>query len=284
MKPPRKLPSGEHLAALILDMDGVLWRDTQPIGDLPDIFERIREHGWKFALATNNGTRSPAQFVEKLRGFGVSGVETWQVVNSAQAAAEYLKKKHPRGGPVYVLGEEGVLQALAECGFFPGCENPLAVVAGLDRSLTYERLRVAAGLIRSGVPFIGTNPDRTLPTPEGLIPGAGAILAALEAASGVQPTIVGKPHPEMYRVALERLGARPAETLVVGDRIETDIAGGQATGCPTALVLSGVTSEAAARRSPHQPTLIAADLAALLDILEAEEPPGRAALSSGKLE
>jgi 4-nitrophenyl phosphatase len=261
-----KSSNGVPIKALILDMDGVLWSGPEPIGDLPAIFSRIEQRGWKVALATNNATRSPVQFVEKLRRFGVS-VDPRLVINSAQATAEYLQRRHPQGGPVYVIGEEGLLEALAQCGFFPAEKDALAVVVALDRNLTYDHLRIATHLIRAGVPFIGCNPDRTLPTPEGPIPGSGTILAALEASTGVKPTIVGKPHPEMYAVVLSRLGVSPENALVVGDRLETDIAGGLAAGCPTALVLTGVSTEAAARSSPYMPDMIAPDLSTLIENL-----------------
>jgi 4-nitrophenyl phosphatase len=139
------------------------------------------------------------------------------------------------------------------------------VVVGIDRQLSYEKLCRATLLIRSGVPFIGANPDRTFPTPEGLIPGAGAILAAIETATSVKPLIMGKPSPAMYQLALERLGTSPAETLVVGDRLETDIAGAQVIGCRTALVLSGVTSEADAYAWQPPPDFIARNLASLVE-------------------
>jgi 4-nitrophenyl phosphatase len=187
------------------------------------------------------------------------------VINSAQAAAEYLKKLRPGGGPVYIIGEEGLIDSMAERGFFHDEREPLAVVVALDRNLTYDHLRIANHLIQAGTPFIGANPDRTLPTPDGPIPGSGAILAALEASSGVKPVIVGKPHPEMYDVVLSRLGVKPENALVVGDRLETDIAGGIAAGCLTGLVLTGVSTEESARRSPYTPDFIAPDLTALLD-------------------
>jgi 4-nitrophenyl phosphatase len=218
------------------------------------------------ALATNNATRSVDQFVEKLRGFGVS-LDSRLVINSAEAAAEYLRKKHPAGGPVFIVGEEGLQHALAYHGFFHSQQDPHAVVVALDRTLTYEKLNLASQFIRSGVDFIGANPDNTLPTPEGMIPGSGSILAFLEAASGRAPTIIGKPQPAMVQIILERLGTSPENTLVVGDRLETDIAGGQAAGCPTALVLSGVTSEEMARLYPDPPTYISADLGSLVNSL-----------------
>jgi 4-nitrophenyl phosphatase len=252
------------LRALILDMDGVLWRDKQPIGDLPGIFGQIERRGWQVVLATNNATRSIPQYLDKLRNFGVNlGPE--QVINSAQAAAHYLSQRHPQGGPVYFIGEDGLAQALEEKGFIFSEQDPLAVVVGMDRQFTYEKLTTGTRFIRAGAPFIGTNPDRTFPTPEGLIPGTGSILAALEAASYTKPVIVGKPAPEMYRVALERMKVKPSQTLVVGDRLETDIAGAQQIGCRTGLVLSGVTSPQAAGSWTPPPDWICQDLTALLE-------------------
>jgi 4-nitrophenyl phosphatase len=249
----------ESIKALILDIDGVIWRGPEPIGDLPGIFARFAQRGWKVALATNNASRTALQYVERLTSFGVS-VEPWQIINSAIAASKYLRDLFPHGGPVYIIGEIGLTTALQEQGFYQADKNVLAVIAGIDRRLTYEKLRRATLLIRGGAPFIATNPDRTFPTPEGLVPGAGAILAALEAACYQSPVIVGKPSPAMYQIALDRLDSTPKETLVVGDRPETDIAGAQAIGCPTALVLSGVASLEEARAWQPPPDLIIADL------------------------
>jgi len=258
-----KRPKGSEIEALILDMDGVLWQDSEPIGELPAIFTLIRKKGLKFAFVTNNATLTANQYIEKLSRFGVKA-EMDQIINSAQATAEYLKKIYPHGGPVYVIGEAGLLNTLADYGFHQSDREPLAVVSGLDRDLTYDKLRRATLFILQGSTFIGTNPDSTLPTPEGAIPGAGSILAALEVASGCRATVIGKPHPEMYRLALARLDSSPEESLVVGDRLETDIAGGQAIGCQTALVLSGVTTENTARSWQPPPTFIAPDLTGLL--------------------
>lgn len=247
------------IKALILDLDGVLWRANEPIGDLAAIFREIKERNWKVVLATNNATRTIEQYVERMASFGVA-IQPWQVVHSGIAAAQHLSELFPDGGPVYVIGEQGVVQALAEHGFFPAEEDVIAVVVGMDRTLSYDRLRKATLFIRSGLPFIATNPDRTFPTPEGLVPGAGAILAALEAASYVTPYIAGKPAPEMYKIALERLGLNANDVLVVGDRPETDIAGAQALGCHTALVLSGVVDSEEAERWKPPPDIICANL------------------------
>ena len=253
------------IKALILDLDGVLWRDNQPIGDLPEIFRKVSDRGWKVVLATNNATRTLEQYVYRMASYGVT-IQEWQIIHSGVAAAEHLKSLYPNGGPVFIMGEQGVTQALGEYGFFHSTENPIAVVAGMDRSLSYDKLRKASLFIRSGIPFIATNTDRTYPTQEGLVPGAGAIIAALEAASYVKPYVAGKPSPEMYRIALQRLNTNPGETLVVGDRPETDIAGAQALGCHTALVLSGVVNRNEAAQWNPPPDIIAPDLASIVQL------------------
>ena len=257
-----------NIKALILDMDGVLWRDNTPIGDLPAIFARIRERGLSVALATNNATRTVDEYLDKFSGFGVT-LEPWQIISSAAAAADILSKRFPNAGPIFIVGEKGLQHALEERGFSsitdPDDETvPLAVVGGFDRSVTYAKLRRATLHIRAGIPFYGTNPDKTFPTPQGLIPGAGAILAAIETATDVKPILFGKPLPAMMYMALEKLGTGPQETLVVGDRLETDIAAGQAAGCKTALVLSGVSSREQAERWQPAPDLIVEDLSSLV--------------------
>jgi 4-nitrophenyl phosphatase len=257
----------DTVRALILDMDGVLWRGDQPIGDLPAVFNRIQENGWRCILVTNNATHSPSQALTKLKKFGVE-LEPWQAINSAQATAYYLRQRFPEGGPIFIVGEKALYQVLEEEGYYHSTKNPLAVLVGLDRELTYEKIRLASYFIRSGLPFLGTNPDRTLPTPGGLVPGAGSVLAAVEAASGTSPTIMGKPQPEIYQAALERLGTAPEETLVVGDRLETDIKGGQALGCRTALVLSGVSGKEDLESWAPPPDLVSADLEGVIDIIE----------------
>jgi 4-nitrophenyl phosphatase len=257
----------EHIRALILDMDGVLWRADESIGDLPAIFRQIESRGLRVAFATNNGTRTAAMYVERLAGFGVR-VEPWQVVTSAMAAAHLLGKRFPGGGPVFAIGEAGVMDALRSEGFTPlpveDAPAAQAVLAGIDRKINFEKMREAALLIRAGKPFYATNPDKTFPTPRGEIPGAGAWVSVLVTASGVEPIFAGKPFPYLLELALERLGTRKDETLVVGDRLETDIQGGQALGCPTALVLSGVSTAAEAAAWPQKINLIAPDLATLV--------------------
>ena len=249
--------------ALILDMDGVLWRGSEAIGNLSSIFHQIDSLRWKVIFATNNATRSPQQYVDLLASFGVH-VEQWQVVTSAAAVTFYLTNQFPKGGPIYIIGEQGLIDACAAQGFYQSEMDAVAVVVGLDRKLTYEKLKIATLLVRSGIPFIGTNPDLTFPTPQGLVPGAGSILAALTAASNVIPTIAGKPEPTIYKIALERLALSPSQVLVIGDRPETDIAGAQKIGCHTALVLSGVTNQDQADIWKPAPDLIAPNLESIV--------------------
>jgi 4-nitrophenyl phosphatase len=253
---------------LILDMDGVLWKDDAPIGDLPAVFNHIHALGLEVALATNNATKTAIEYAEKLHAFGVS-VKPNRVVTSSEATADVLARAFPRRGAVFVVGENGIISALREKEFAiivdPEDERPVvAVVCGIDRTLNYQKLRSATLRIRAGAPFYGTNPDKTFPTPLGLVPGAGAILAALETATDVKPIIIGKPSPFMLELASKRMGLTKSDVLVVGDRLETDIAAGQSMGARTALLLSGVSSAAEAAAWTPKPDLIAKDLAELI--------------------
>lgn len=252
---------------LILDMDGVLWRDADPLGDLRAIFTRIADRGMRVVLCTNNSTRTTGQYLERLHASGVE-LEPWQIVTSSEALARALRQRFPAGGRVFILGEIGLADALQAQSFEPVSDGDstrvIAVAMGMDRALTFTKLRTATLLIRGGLPFYATNPDRTFPTPEGLIPGAGALIAALATASDVTPIIVGKPHPDMLVLALERLETSRNDTFVVGDRLETDIAAGQAVSCPTALVLSGVSTREMAEAWRPPVTLIADDLSELI--------------------
>jgi 4-nitrophenyl phosphatase len=252
-----------EIKSLILDMDGVLWRENAAIGDLPWIFNRFDELGLKLVLATNNGTRTPDQYIQKIASFGVN-IKKEQVINSAMAVAYLLKKRFPTGGPVFILGEVGLTSALTEAGFYHSEKDVLAVIGGMDRAIDFLKLKRATLLIRAGAPFYFTNPDKTYPTPEGLIPGAGAILAALETATDVEAIIAGKPSPALFEFALEKLGTSPSETLVIGDRLETDILGGQKVGCKTAAVLSGVATESEAKNWLPAIDLILPELATLV--------------------
>jgi len=256
-----------HIKAFILDMDGVIWRSDTQIGNLAEIFARIEARGLKYVFATNNGTKTPEQYVERLAGFGVN-VQSSQVVTSALGVAYMLGQKYPKGTKMFMIGENGIKVALEDKGFevlsTSNAPEAKVVVMGIDRDITFDKMREATLLVRSGVPFYATNPDKTFPTPRGEIPGAGAWISVITTATEVEPIIAGKPFPFMMELSLEILGTKKEETLVVGDRLETDIAAGQAVGCPTALVLSGVSTKAQADEWAPKIDVIADDLSALV--------------------
>jgi 4-nitrophenyl phosphatase len=257
----------KNIKALILDMDGVLWRGDAPIGDLAAIFRRIKERGLRVVFATNNSIRTPAQYVERLRKFGVD-CEDWQVVTSSLAAADLLSRRFAAGTPIFVIGEDGLRQAAQEKGFVllevEQAPDAQAVLMGIDRDINFQKLAEATLLVRRGVPFYASNPDKTFPTPRGEIPGAGSWFSIVVTASNVEPIVAGKPGPAMMELALQRLNLAPENVLVVGDRIETDIMAGQSVGCPCALVLSGVSTQAEGEAWNPKIDLIAEDLASLI--------------------
>lgn len=256
------------IKSLILDMDGVVWRGDAPIGDLAATFQRIRERGLKFVFATNNSTKTSEQYVAKLKALGVD-VEPWQVVTSSQAAARAVSQTYPRGTKALVIGEDGLRIPLELEGFeIVSIENaPYAqvVVMGMDRDVSFEKISEATLLIRKGIRFYATNMDKTFPTPRGQIPGAGAWASVITTATNVDPIVAGKPFPFLMELSLERLGTLKEETLVVGDRLETDIAAGQRVGCPTALVLSGVSTKEQAENWSPQIDIVTNELATLID-------------------
>ena len=257
----------ENIKALILDMDGVVWRGEAPIGDLPATFQRIRQRGLKFVFATNNSTKTSEQYVAKLKEFGVE-VEPWQVVTSSQAAARAMAQTYPHGTKALVIGEAGLRIPLEQEGFeivsLEGAPEAQVVVMGMDRGVSFEKISEATLLIRKGVRFYATNMDKTFPTPRGQIPGAGAWASVIITATNVEPIVAGKPFPFLMELSLEKLRSTNAETLVVGDRLETDIAAGQRVGCRTALVLSGVSTKVQAENWNPKIDIIASDLATLV--------------------
>ncbi len=256
-----------NIKALILDMDGVIWKADAPIGNLPQIFARIRQRGLKFIFATNNGTKTPEDYQQKLQDLGVS-IDPAQVVTSALGLAFMLSQKYPKGTKIFMIGGDGVRIALEEKGFkilsVENASEAQVFVMGIDREINFQKIAEAALLVRAGIPFYTTNTDRTFPTPRGEIPGSGAWVSVIETATGVSPIIAGKPFPYLMELSLERLGTKREETLIVGDRLETDIAAGQSVGCPTALVLSGVSSKAQAEAWIPTPTIIAENLTTLV--------------------
>jgi len=257
------VPSLADIKHLIIDMDGVLYRGDQPMPRLCEFLDFLRQRPVPFILATNNSTRTPQEYADKLAGMGVR-VEPEEILVSGQATARYLAREYPRGTRVHVFGMPALRQALTDEGFVLADDEVEMVVVSMDRAVTFEKLKRATLLIRRGARFIATNLDPTNPSEEGLIPGTGAMIAALAAASGVTPTAIGKPEPIMYQLAMEMMGACPETTAALGDRADTDILGGRRAGLFTICVLSGSSSRAEAEAFGAD--MILDDIAHLLEI------------------
>jgi 4-nitrophenyl phosphatase len=252
----------QNLQHLIIDMDGVLYRGKEVIPGTGGFLGFLRDRGIGFVLATNNSTRTPQQYVDKLADMGVK-VRSREILTSAQATAGYLATSTPPGTRIFVVGMDGLWAALHEAGFELVEDRAEYVVVGMDFTICYERLAQASLQIRAGARFIGTNPDRTFPSEQGIVPGAGALMAFLEAATGVTPTIIGKPGTALLEQAMARMGAHATTTGMLGDRLETDILGGQRARLLTVLVLSGVTDRAMLAESELKPDLVFDDVAHL---------------------
>jgi 4-nitrophenyl phosphatase len=259
---------------IILDMDGVLWRGETPMPGLKNFFETLKEREIGFALATNNATKTASQYTEKFARFGVE-VSAWYIVTSAEASAKHLSGQLESGSEVYVIGESGLHQAIQEQGFqipksdgFIGVDARTdAVVIGLTQRVCYEQLASATHLINHGALFIGTNPDPTYPSEFGSMPGAGALLAFVKSATKVNPTVIGKPNTAIFEEALMRLRSSIEDTVMVGDRLSTDIAGAHSAGLRAILLLSGVTQLSDLENSKIQPEWVFEDLQALNSFL-----------------
>ncbi len=232
-----------NIQGIVLDMDGVLWRGNNPLPGLPELFDWLDESATPYALATNNSGKTPDDYVQKLAGMGVYDVPTERIVTSGTATAAYLQTRYPAGTRVYVFGMDGLRQILDAAGFdVYGDEPPQAVIVGVNFDLNYDTLTQAALYIRNGADFIGTNPDKTFPSPLGLVPGAGSLIAALQAATDATPIIIGKPAAPMFYTALNITRTSAESTLMIGDRLNTDIIGGRDVGMQTALLFTGVTT------------------------------------------
>jgi 4-nitrophenyl phosphatase len=256
----RRLGSIRHL---IVDMDGVLYLGDSPLPGLEEFFGFLRAHEIRFQLVTNNSTLTPQMYAEKMARMGVT-VQDGDILTSSIATASYLAGRYPRKSRIYPIGEEGLMDALQDAGFVLSRINPVAVVVGFDRDITYAKLREATLLIRAGVPFIATNPDVTLPMPVGQVPGTGTIVAAVSAASDQQPLVIGKPEPLLMEQAMARMGSEPETTAAIGDRPETDILSAQRAGILSILTLSGATDRARLATFEISPDIVIDDIPALV--------------------
>jgi HAD superfamily hydrolase (TIGR01450 family) len=245
---------------LVFDLDGVVYLGEESVPGAGTALRAAEEAGFHLVFATNAATRTPASVAEHITAVTGYPADSQYVVTSAVAAASMVADHEQ---PVFALGEEGLVQTLADAGLAV-TENPTeagAVVAGLDRGLTYQGLHRAAVAVRGGARLIATNTDATYPTPDGPAPGAGALIAAIETAAGTEAEIAGKPHPAMVTAVTGLVKATPV--WVVGDRPETDLALAAAAGWGRILVLSGVTP-GAAMVPPHlAPDLVLSTIAEL---------------------
>jgi 4-nitrophenyl phosphatase len=244
----------KDIRAFIVDMDGVIWRGKKILPGVRGFFRLLETHNLPFLVATNNSTVIPEQISSKFAKLDIH-LKPEQVVTSSSATARFIGRTYPEIKRVYCIGEEGLQRALTSQGFglTEGADEAQAVVVGFDYQINWSKLEEATLAIVNGAHFIGTNPDPSIPTERGLAPGNGAILAALRAATNVDPCIVGKPEPHLYRMATEWIQTEPHQTLVIGDRLETDIAGGIRAGMPTCLVLTGVSRREDLEASAVQP-------------------------------
>jgi len=228
------------MKAYLSDMDGVLYRGSAVIPGAIIFVNRLRASGAKFLFLTNHSGVTPADLAAKLDGLGIPGLKPHHFLTAARTAALFVSRQQP-GARVHVLGEAALTAELEAVGLVVTDKNPDYVVAGKTRDFDFDRLKKAATFLAAGARFIGTNPDKADPVEDGLEPAAGAILAALEAATGKKPFVVGKPNALMMLIARQQLGAHSSETVMIGDRMDTDIVAGLEAGMTTCLMLSGVT-------------------------------------------
>jgi 4-nitrophenyl phosphatase len=261
----------DKVSGLILDMDGVLYRGTQPLPGARELFPALREAGLSYILLTNNATLTAEDYSAKLAKMGMV-VPAESILTTAQATASYLAENYPQGGGIYVLGEPKLVDTLSRVpNFRLDGWRPDFVVVGLYFKFDYDSLQRACAAIRRGARFIATNIDATLPVEGGeLWPGAGSIVAAVKTCAGVEPLVIGKPNTYMAGMALSRLELPPDQVLCVGDRLDTDILMGARAGMPTALVLTGVSRREDiqdAEKAPARPDYVFDDLPALMKAL-----------------
>ena len=250
----------------LLDLDGVVYRGQDPVSHAADALARARRAGMRLSFVTNNALRPPDEVARRIAAAGVEA-DPADVATSAQAAARLLAQQLPAGAKVLVAGGEGLRLAVRERGLVPvsrADESPSAVVSGYDPELTYARLAEAVLAIFAGALWIASNTDATVPTERGLLPGAGALVAFIAAATKKTPQVAGKPERALHEEATSRSGAK--RPLVVGDRLDTDIEGANGVGAPSLLVLTGVATldELVTAAPLARPTFLAEDLRGLL--------------------
>jgi len=258
----------------VFDLDGVMYLGDTQIPHATDAVRRLEDAGKCVYYLTNNSGRTRSSYQQKLRDVNGLDVPVERIFTSAYATALYLSDSGAAGQSAFVIGESGLAAELAETGGLRVVTSTDAVahteidyvVVGIDRQFTYEKLRFAhAAVTRGHATFIATNRDATFPLEEGEIPGGGSLVAAVATATGREPITIGKPEPHAYEAILRSAGVTAVESIMVGDRLDTDIAVGKRAGARTALVLTGVTSQSVADSAPEQwrPDMIIGDLRSL---------------------
>lgn len=259
----------DDIDGCVLDMDGVLYRGNTLIPEVPAFLAALDAAGIRWAMATNNSTNTPRQYSEKLAAMGIVAADE-RVVTSGVATATWLRSQYRAGTRIFMVGMSALEQALFDDGYFvPAGRDAEVVVSGADFELRYDKLKTACLAIREGAAYVATNADKTFPSEEGLIPGSGAIVAALTAATGVDPVVVGKPNPELVQSSLRIMGVTADRALMIGDRLDTDILAGQRAGTRTLLVLTGVSSRQEIADTGIVPDIIVDTLAPFTALLHA---------------
>jgi NagD protein len=241
----------DEIECWLTDMDGVLVHENSALPGASDLIQQWRDEGTPFLVLTNNSIFTPRDLAARLRASGLDVPEE-SIWTSALATADFLKSQMP-GGSAFVIGEAGMTTALHEAGFIMTDTDPDYVVVGETRSYSFDAITKAIRLIGKGARFIATNPDATGPSAEGPLPATGAITAMISKATGMDPYVVGKPNPMMFRSAMNRIGAHSENTAMIGDRMDTDIVAGIEAGLHTILVLTGISDQAEIDRYPFRP-------------------------------
>jgi len=246
----------------LCDMDGVIYHGNQLLPGVLEFVKWLQSENKRFLFLTNSSERSPRELHYKLHRLGLD-VSEEHFYTSALATATFLASQHPNGS-VYVIGESGLTNALYDAGLTNNDINPDYVVVGESHDYTYERICKAVKLVLNGAKLIGTNPDLTGPVEGGLVPATGALMAPIELATSSKAYYVGKPNPLIMRNALKKLGCRREESVIIGDRMDTDIIAGIESEIETILVLTGVSVEADLKRFAYRPNHVLKDLTSLL--------------------
>jgi NagD protein len=257
------MSTSRRIDSYLMDMDGVIVHEDQPIPGADEFLRRLQRAGHRFLLLTNNSIYTPRDLTARLAKAGID-VPSEAIWTSALATAQFLAEQRP-DGTAFVIGEAGLTTALHAVGYTLTDHEPDYVVLGETRTYSFERITRGIRLIEGGARFIATNPDPVGPTPQGLLPATGSVAALVSKATGVDPYFVGKPNPLMMRSALRAIDAHSQSTVMIGDRMDTDIVAGIEAGMETILVLSGITDAATAARFPFLPTRIVDSVADLID-------------------